>query len=116
MMHVEGLVVPHTDRRLDDQLVAEHRRPPELRMRIDDRQADDAVAFHQRVPVEADAIEIQPRALVEPREVVRIEHDLGRIGIAPVDDHVMAVGFHALCGRGDGRGNLAGRGIRLQQP
>src|SRR5262249_6599916 len=91
---LEGLVVPLGDLALHDDLVAEFRRRQEIRFRLYDRQSQDAVALAERIPVEPDRIPEEPRALVEPDEVVRVEDDLRGIGVAPMDDDVVTEGLH----------------------
>src|SRR6266571_1306431 len=93
---LEGLVVPLADAGLDHDLVAEFAGREETRLGLDDRQPDDPVFPYERIPVQAHRVEEEPRALIEPLEVVRIEDDLRGIGVAPVDRHVMAIDFHLL--------------------
>src|SRR6267143_7222734 len=94
MADLEGLVVPLADVGLDHDLVTELARREETRLGLDDRQPHDAVFFSERVPIQAHRVEKEPRALVEPLEIVRIKDDARGIGVAPVNGDVVAKGFH----------------------
>src|SRR5258708_17831890 len=96
MADLEGLVVPLAHMGLDHDLVAEPAGREEARLGLDDRQPHDAVFLRERIPVQAHRVEKEPRALVEPLEIVRIKDDARGIGIAPVNGDVVAIGFHAL--------------------
>src|SRR6266516_4321369 len=87
----EGGVVPAADGAFDGQAVAEDGGAAEGGAGGDQWDADDAVAVHQQVPVEAGAVEQAAGALVEPGEVVRVEDDLGWVGVAPLDNDLVAV-------------------------
>src|SRR5262245_7149299 len=94
VLHLEGLLVPAGNARFDHDLVVVPGGGEKACLGFDDRQADDAVPLLERMPAKPGGGEQQLRALVEPREVVRIEHDVRGVEVPPVDLDGMVVSSH----------------------
>src|SRR5262245_7940481 len=96
MAHMQA-AAPHLgDRRLDHHLVAIAGRDEEARPRLNHGIAVEVVGFVELVLVAAErGLEQQHAGMVEHLEIARIEHDPGRVAVAPFDADSPAVGEHA---------------------
>src|SRR5262245_42125535 len=86
MEHGEAPLVPAFDRALDVDRVAVARRSQEPRRGVDDREAHDPVALEELALRRQDLLEVHPARGVEPAEVVRVEHDVRGVAVAPLDE------------------------------
>src|SRR5260221_1012878 len=85
MMELQGAAAQRAEAGRDGEDIPRPRRPAERRARLEQREADRAVALAQLVDRQAASGEEIPRRDVAPVEEIRIVDDPGGVAIAPFD-------------------------------
>jgi hypothetical protein len=97
MSDAKAGATPFADVGLNYDPVREFRRHEELRIHIDDRDADDVVGLDQLGLGQAGGLEQVRSAGVEKSEIARKEHDACWIAVAPLDAHLAPI-HEYICG------------------